>query len=60
MCKNLSSDMDTVRQYFHEINLELNKLLVSTSSQDINEIVPYDMLEESEQFFTYMFNSNNT
>ncbi|CAG2235351.1 CMTR1 [Mytilus edulis] len=60
VCKNLSSDMDTVRQYFHEINLELNKLLVSTSSQDINEIVPYDILEESEQFFTYMFNSNNT
>ncbi|XP_063429042.1 cap-specific mRNA (nucleoside-2'-O-)-methyltransferase 1-like [Mytilus trossulus] len=60
VCKNLSSDMDTVRQYFHEINLELNKLLVSTSSQDINEIVPYDILEESEHFFTYMFNSNNT
>ena len=52
--------MDTVRQYFHEINLDLNKLLVSTSTEDINEIVPYEVLEEDEQFFTYMFNSNNT
>jgi hypothetical protein len=52
--------MDTVRQYFHEINLDLNKLLISTSTDDINEIVPYEVLEEDEQFFTYMFNSNNT
>lgn len=60
VCKNMMSEMDSVRQYFHEINLDLNKLLVSTSKEDINEIVPYEILEEDEKFFTYMFNSNNS
>lgn len=60
VCKNLSADFDSVRQYFHEINLDLNKLLSATSTEDINEIVPYDVLENDAEFFTYMFNSNNS
>lgn len=59
MCRNLSDDIEGVRKYFHEINVDLNKLLSSTSTEDINEIVPYDVLEDDAEFFTYMFNSNN-
>ena len=59
VCKNLRSDADAVRQYMHEINLDLNKFSSSTCQQDVNWIVPEAVLESDEEFIGYMFDTNN-
>lgn len=58
VCQGLRDDSDPVRQYMHEVNLDLNQLQVSTSTQDVCEIVPMDDLHADQCFFNYMYESN--
>ncbi|XP_056022485.1 cap-specific mRNA (nucleoside-2'-O-)-methyltransferase 1-like isoform X2 [Ostrea edulis] len=58
VCQGLREDFDPVRHYMHEINLDLNRLMVSTSTQDVCEIVPMDNLESDQCFFNYIYESN--
>ena len=51
--------MEDVEAYFVEINHRLCKL-GSTSTSDINEIVPLSILKEDSDFYQYLFESNNT
>ncbi|XP_052271632.1 cap-specific mRNA (nucleoside-2'-O-)-methyltransferase 1-like [Dreissena polymorpha] len=60
ICKGLRGDREPVRQYFHEVNLALNKYLVSTSMEDVNEIVPMEYLQNNGPFYEYMCNSNDS
>ncbi|XP_022331007.2 cap-specific mRNA (nucleoside-2'-O-)-methyltransferase 1-like [Crassostrea virginica] len=58
VCQGLRGDSDPVRQYMHEINLDLNRLGVSSSTQDVRHIVPMDMLHADQSFFNYIYESN--
>lgn len=58
VCRNLREDREPVRQYMHEINLDLNKFMSTTSVTDVNEIVPHSVLEDDGEFFQYMYESN--
>ncbi|XP_021362611.1 cap-specific mRNA (nucleoside-2'-O-)-methyltransferase 1-like [Mizuhopecten yessoensis] len=58
VCRNLRGDREPVRQYMHEINLDLNKFMSATSEKDINEVVPNSLLEGDDEFFQYMYESN--
>ena len=51
--------MEPVRQYLHELNLDLNRYSSSTSKEDINEIVPMSYLQNNDAFFEYMCVSND-
>ena len=55
----MRSDMDPVRQYMHELNLDLNKYMSTVSTEDINEIVPMSYLQNNDAFFEYMCVSND-
>ncbi|KAL5008105.1 hypothetical protein ScPMuIL_013686 [Solemya velum] len=59
ICQGLRSDADTVRQYMHEVNLDLNRYMTATSKEDVREIVPMDVLENDMDFFEYICTSNN-
>ncbi|XP_041352995.1 cap-specific mRNA (nucleoside-2'-O-)-methyltransferase 1-like [Gigantopelta aegis] len=58
ICKGKRSDSLPVLQYMRSINEDLCKLLVSTSTKDVNEIVPLQALQNDEQFFQYIKDSN--
>lgn len=58
VCQGLRDDSDPVRQYMHEINLDLNRLLVPSSTQDVCHIVPMDELHADECFINYIYESN--
>lgn len=58
MCQGLRDDSDPVRQYMHEINLDLNRLLVPSSTQDVCHIVPMEELHADECFINYIYESN--
>ncbi|KAL3872951.1 hypothetical protein ACJMK2_036120 [Sinanodonta woodiana] len=60
ICRSLRQDMEPVRQYMHEVNLNLNKLLVPTSTLDISLIVPNKILTEDDPFFAYICESNDS
>ncbi|KAL4238274.1 Cap-specific mRNA (nucleoside-2'-O-)-methyltransferase 1 [Mactra antiquata] len=62
VCKGMVSkkEKEAVRQYFHEINLDLNKYLSSTSKKDINHIVPMETLTEDLNFYNYICDSNDS
>ena len=51
--------MEPVRQYLHELNLDLNRYSSSMSKEDINEIVPMSYLQNNDAFFEYMCVSND-
>ena len=52
-------DKDSVLQYYKEINDDLNRLGVSTSTEDVTEIVPMLYLRNNDTFYQYICNSNN-
>lgn len=60
VCKGMRNDMDPVRQYMHELNLDLNHYMGATSTEDVNEIVPMSYLQNNEDFFEYMCVSNDS
>ena len=59
MCKGMRADFDPVRQYMHELNLDLNKYMTTMSKEDVNEIVPMSYLQNNDAFFEYMCVSND-
>ncbi|KAJ8309113.1 hypothetical protein KUTeg_013987 [Tegillarca granosa] len=60
VCRNMKSDIESVRQYMHEINVDLNKYMSSTSLEDVTDVVPLDVIQNDKDFFTYMYDSNNS
>ncbi|XP_045186232.2 cap-specific mRNA (nucleoside-2'-O-)-methyltransferase 1-like [Mercenaria mercenaria] len=60
VCKSLREDREPVRQYFHEINLDLIELLRPTSKEDVCEIVPMSYLQNNDPFYEYMCVSNDS
>lgn len=59
VCKGLRPDFEPVRQYMHELNLDLNKYMSTISKEDVNEIVPMSYLQNNDAFFEYMCVSND-
>ena len=59
VCKGLRKDCEPVRAYFHEINLDLLQLLRPTSEEDLREIVPMSYLQNNDEFFGYIRDSND-
>ncbi|XP_060554064.1 cap-specific mRNA (nucleoside-2'-O-)-methyltransferase 1-like isoform X2 [Ruditapes philippinarum] len=60
ICKSLRKDCEPVRQYFHEINLNLSELLRPTSDEDLTDIVPMSYLQNNEAFYEYICVSNDS
>ena len=58
ICKGKRPDSLPVLEYMRDINQDLCKLLVSTSADDVNELVPFDMIEDDRQFYQYIRDSN--
>ncbi len=60
ICKGLRGDTrDIVRAYMYEINGMLNKFGVDSEPNDVQSIVPMNILKENEKFYEYIRNSNN-
>ncbi|CAF4695389.1 unnamed protein product [Rotaria sp. Silwood1] len=60
ICKGLRGDIrDIVRTYMYEINGLQNKYRVDNEPNDIESIVPMNILKENEGFYEYIRNSNN-
>jgi cap1 methyltransferase len=60
ICKGLRGDTrDIVRAYMYEINGMLNKYGVDSEPNDVQSIVPMNILKENEKFYEYIRNSNN-
>lgn len=51
--------IEPVRQYFDEINRDLNKYLISTSKEDITDVVPAEKLTGDDEFYNYICESND-
>lgn len=60
VCKGMRNDSDPVRQYMHELNVDLNHYMSSTSVEDINEVVPLSFLQNNDAFFEYICVSNDS
>lgn len=60
VCKGLHAYRDTVKEYFQELNHDLNRLLLATSVEDISEIVPLAVLKNDEPFYEYICSSNDS
>ncbi|XP_059618679.1 cap-specific mRNA (nucleoside-2'-O-)-methyltransferase 1 [Phlebotomus argentipes] len=56
VCKWMKSDTDVIRRHLLDI---CESMYRSTGDEDIRELVPYEVLREDEQFFKYIFESNN-
>ncbi|CAF2931903.1 unnamed protein product [Rotaria sp. Silwood2] len=60
ICKSLRGDIrDIVRTYMYEINALLNQHQADTEHNDVQSIVPMNILKENEKFYEYIRNSNN-
>ena len=59
MCKGLRPGAERIHDYMFEVNLmfEANG---ATSTEDINEVVPMDVILADEQFVNYIITSNET
>ncbi|KAK6182178.1 hypothetical protein SNE40_009918 [Patella caerulea] len=58
ICRNKRAGSERICEYMKHINLDLCKYLVSTSNEDVNEIVPHDTMKDDTDFFDYMWVSN--
>ncbi|CAF3536035.1 unnamed protein product [Rotaria sordida] len=60
ICKSLRGDVrDVVRTYMYEINALQNKYRDDTEYNDVQSIVPMNILKGNEKFYEYIRNSNN-
>lgn len=57
ICKGLRSDAGPIRDYMFDLNLKFEKLGI-TSKEDIVEVVPLELLDGDDNFFEYIFTSN--
>lgn len=51
--------MDHVRDYLLAVNDKFDEYGGLTSKEDINEIVPLEILKNDSKFYDYLLNSNN-
>ncbi|XP_064602092.1 cap-specific mRNA (nucleoside-2'-O-)-methyltransferase 1-like [Liolophura sinensis] len=58
VCKGCREDRSAVLSYMNEINKDLNKFSLSTSKHDVSEVVPADVISIDEEFYNYIFLSN--
>ena len=59
ICEGAKETKETVIEYLHVINDDLNKYFRDDSSQnDVTEIVPLSILKDDETFYKYMIDSN--
>ncbi|XP_053316574.1 cap-specific mRNA (nucleoside-2'-O-)-methyltransferase 1 [Spea bombifrons] len=56
VCRGLKTGIEDVRNYLFTVNLRLNHL--RNSDQDVNLVVPLEVLRGDRQFFEYMVRSN--
>lgn len=57
ICKWKKSNTDTIQRHLFQIN---DAMWTNKSSVDTLELVPYNILSQDEQFFNYIYTSNNT
>ena len=58
ICKGLRSDADSIQQYMLYLNAQFDELGGVLSDRDIAEIVPLELLQGDDNFFEYIFTSN--
>jgi len=60
ICQGKRSDSEPVQQYLFLLNERMCQIWpgVSHSNIDIQEVVPYEILQQDEPFFQYIYNSN--
>ncbi|XP_066474731.1 cap-specific mRNA (nucleoside-2'-O-)-methyltransferase 1 [Tiliqua scincoides] len=56
VCKGLKSGIDEVRDYLFTVNIKLNQL--RNSDQDVNLVVPLEVIKSDQDFYEYMVQSN--
>lgn len=56
VCKGLKSGIDEVRDYLFAVNIKLNQL--RNSEQDVNLVVPLEVIKNDQDFYEYMVQSN--
>ena len=57
ICKGLWPDAGSIQEYMFNLNLQFEKLGVLTD-EDIVEVVPFELLHGDDNFFEYIFTSN--
>lgn len=58
VCKGLKSGIDEVRDYLFAVNIKLNQL--RKSDQDVNLVVPLEVIKSDQDFYEYMVQSNES
>ncbi|XP_074845890.1 cap-specific mRNA (nucleoside-2'-O-)-methyltransferase 1 isoform X1 [Carettochelys insculpta] len=56
VCRGLKSGIDDVREYLFMVNMKLNQL--RSSDQDVNLVVPVEVIKGDHEFYDYMVQSN--
>lgn len=56
VCRGLKSGIDEVRDYLFAVNMKLNQL--HKSDQDVNFVVPLEVIKGDHEFYDYMIQSN--
>lgn len=59
ICKWKHNNVNNIRDYLFYVNEEFNKY-GEASKNEINEIVPVDIIKNDLKFYNYIFSSNNT
>ncbi|RUS78259.1 hypothetical protein EGW08_013975 [Elysia chlorotica] len=59
-CKGLRPNKQSVQHYMHLINVDLNKYMTAVSTEDVNDIVPLEILTNDKPFFEYILESNES
>lgn len=57
VCKWKRPNTDTIQRHLFEVNKEM---WYNKDDQDIVELVPMQVMQQDENFFNYIYNSNNT
>jgi len=57
MCRGLRADAGPIRDYMFNLNLKFEKLGIM-SREDIVTVVPLELLHGDDNFFEYIFTSN--
>ena len=60
ICQGKRLDAEPIQHYLFALNERMCRIWpgVSTSNTDILEVVPYNILQQDEQFFQYIYDSN--
>ncbi|XP_072350985.1 cap-specific mRNA (nucleoside-2'-O-)-methyltransferase 1-like, partial [Scyliorhinus torazame] len=56
VCRGMRTGTEPVREYLFSVNLKLN--ILNNSEQDVNYVVPLDIIKSDDLFYKYMLQSN--